>query len=71
MVKKILCKGFYFSHNYDLTSSRQKQYNQRIRMSAKLKTMHDLADSRYYWNLGMYEDFLSQNISSEWFTPLI
>ena len=29
------------------------------------------SDSRYFWNLRLYRDFIAQNIDVKWFTPLI
>lgn len=29
------------------------------------------SDKRYFWNLSLYRDLISQNIDTKWFTPLI
>jgi hypothetical protein len=29
------------------------------------------ADGRYFWNLNLYRDFISQRVDCKWFTPLI
>ena len=29
------------------------------------------SDSRYFWNLSLYRDFIAQKVNCKWFTPLI
>jgi hypothetical protein len=69
-VKTFLCDGFYFSYGYDLTASRQR----RIAWMQKRSTdpLEMIAcDSRYFWNLRLYKDFISQKVDVKWLTPLI
>lgn len=70
-IKKLFLKGFYFSYNFDLTSSLQRQYNVKKNASGIAQTFHEMSDHRYYWNHNMYEDFFSQNIHPRWFVPII
>ena len=70
-VKGLLCDGFYFSYGYDLTTSRQRRiaWMQKKDRSDPLKLI--ASDHNYFWNLGLYRDFIAQKIDSRWLTPLI
>lgn len=54
-IKNLLTLGFFYSFNYDLTNSTQKQ--------AKLKSMDILstANKKFFWNYCMYKRFFAPN----------
>lgn len=60
---KLLSTGFYFSYYYDLT---------RALSSHKVEgSLHDRADTSFYWNYELCRDFVSQAIDTQWFFPII
>ena len=65
-MKKVLERGFYYSRNYDLTQSLQKQHELAVG-----SFLHDHADSKFYWNRELYGDLLQQGADHKWFLPLI
>lgn len=65
-LKKVMEGGFYYSRNYDLTQSLQKQHELAVG-----SFLHDHADSKFYWNRELYGDLLQQGADHKWFLPLI
>jgi len=74
-LKKYLKLGFYFSHDYDLTASRQRRlkFNSKLREENKEASPIDQAacDSRYFWNKAILQGFQENNVKAEWFVALI
>lgn len=64
-VTRLLTTGFYFSYNYDMTNSLQRQVD-----SAE-GTLHSKADLRFYWNYEMLKDFTLQGINAKWLLPIV
>lgn len=78
-LKRYLTEGFYFSHGYDLTASRQRrvQYLQGLD-SAEARGCKGgepmraiTCDYRYFWNINLCKDFLDSKVDVRWCTPLI
>ena len=70
MLKKFLATGFYFSYNYDLTSSRQR-LSMLKQQSIQNQSLSAIADSRYFWNYNICQDFLTNRVDSSWILPVI
>jgi len=69
-VKTCLQDGFYFSYGYDLTCSRQRRIAwMQKKVNDPLKLI--ASDSKYFWNLALYNDFIHQKVDVRWLTPLI
>lgn len=62
-IKKLLSSGFYFSFDYSLTLN--------IGYESQGGTLHDESDKRFYWNFELYKEFISQDIDTLWFVPII
>ena len=62
-IKKLFSSGFYFSFTYLLT--RPTSY---LKESGSL---HEDSDPRFYWNLGLYKEFIGQDVDRVWFVPVI
>ena len=62
-IKKLFSSGFYFSFTYPLTrpTSALKDF----------RSLHEDSDKRFYWNLGLYKEFVAQDVDPVWFVPLI
>ena len=62
-IKKLFSSGFYYSFTYPLTkpTSSLKDF----------RSLHEDSDKRFYWNLGLYKEFLAQDVDPVWFVPVI
>jgi len=82
--KLMLEDGFYFSYGCDVTCSRQRRAK-FIEQSEILNKVSQPADDQsyqaqlsqlafdrdYFWNEGLYTDFIQNRIKPKWFTPLM
>ncbi len=64
-LKLLLSKGFFYSYTYDLTSSLQKQ------SKIKSNILLDKIDKNYFWNLGLYKEFVHKKVDQIFFAILI
>lgn len=62
-IKKLLSSGFYFSFSYALTLN--------IGHESLGGTLHDESDKSFYWNFELYKEFVSQDVDTIWFVPII
>lgn len=68
-LEKFITSGlFYFSHDYNLTHSLQKQYE--IPEEQKAKPMWKLADRRFFWNYYLQRFFIRKRMD-KWIVPVI
>lgn len=59
LLDSVFSVGFYFSYNYDLTTSRVKQ------------AQHLPTDTEFLWNEYLFKDILSQGVDRRWMIQLI
>ena len=64
-LKHLLSKGFYYSYNFDLTSSFQNQSKN------KSNVLLERIDKNFYWNLALYKEFINNKIDQIFFAILI
>lgn len=62
-IKKLFNSGFFFSFTYLLTRN--------IGFIKQNEHLHEDSDLRFYWNLGLYKEFIDQGVESLWFVPVI
>lgn len=63
-IEKLLISGFYFSYHYDLTNPSQ-------RSSGNPATLHEKADTDYYWNYKALKSFICKEVHPQWLIPTI
>lgn len=59
--------SFYYSHNYDLTNSIQRQYLKSESRKGATSPLWYNADSRFMWNHFMLNDLIQSKVSSSLF----
>ena len=64
-LKHLLSKGFYFSNKFDLTISFQKQ------SISKSKVIDDTVDKNFFWNIGLYKEFIDSKIDNVFYSKMI
>ena len=71
-VKKLLTSGyFYFSYNFDLTSSRQRSGLMRSQSLGGHQSVWETCDTRYFWNYNICQDLYYHKVDTKWIVPVI
>jgi synaptojanin len=69
-LKNLFKKGFYYSHNYDLTNSLQTQKITKINNNNRYDFIHD-ANSDFLWNFSLNKKFVENKIDNDFLVNLI
>lgn len=65
-LRNLLSLGFYFSFNYNLTHTRQRQSK-----LAKSGSIIEKAEEKYFWNHSLYNEFRENKIDEIFYTIVI
>ena len=65
-LKNLLSLGFYFSHNYHLTHTRQ-----RLIKIPNTSSIYEKAEEKFFWNYSLYDEFRDKKIDYIFYTVLI
>ena len=64
-LKNLLTLGFFYSFNYDLTNSRQKQ------MKNKNSNIFESTERKFFWNYSLYNKFNEGSINKAFYVVMI